>query len=69
MFFQSYLLTVLPTYLPQFLYVNAGQQNENSLIIDMTFIVKRGWMIGFCVSAPRITALGINSPTAKTYPS
>lgn len=42
---------------------------QKSLIIDMTFIVKRGWMIGFCVSAPRITALGINSPTAKTYPS
>lgn len=35
MFFQSYLLTVLPTYLPQFLYVKAGQQNAK--IIDYRY--------------------------------
>lgn len=67
--FYSYLLTVFPSYLCSCLREPISLIKTDLITVCMTFIMKRTWMIGFCVAAIRTTALGINSPTAKTCQS
>lgn len=67
--YYSYLVTILPTYLCSCLRKLISQIKTDLITVCMTFTMKRTWMIGFCVSAIRITALGISSPTAKIYQS